>query len=734
MNLDRFQQLLPSKNTAVPSEASEAEELDVGRVLSALKRRMLLIASITLALAGAAGARALLSAPTYQASFEILIQPSSAENEAIASLQQASYAREQRSLSLKDKVKILTSPSVLAPVADKLAVQYPQLCAPNIVEGVNSNTPQARRTACYKTLVDKLKIQLTETDPTKEASRIFRTTYSGATEAEARAISGLIAETFLEYGLQARQRDILQGIEFLDQKLPEVRGEVRRLQNRLQTLRQDNDLITPDARSNQLSGQIANFRQEYLAVQVELEETTTVLQDLTSQQRPQDAVASPALSNSQRYQTLISELLALDSELAEASSLFLDSSPDIQSLRDQRQNLLALLFREREQAQRELVSQIQSLESRQQALADILSALNVGVDELATLARQFNDIELELSIATENLNRLLQRRDVLQLEAAQRELPWELITPPLVTPNAASIPMNVVLGLVLGLLLGIGVAIIVDTMRDQLYTPRDLKRITPLPILGLIPHQAALPDSLCTDQPALLFNNGAIANFDNHGDIHLEANHRRDDISCFRESFRSLVGNLRRISADPPIRLVVVSSAEAGEGKTTVALNMAEAAAAMGERVLLIDANLRLPCLHRYLNLSNQNGFTNLLAGSKRFREALQQSPTEANLYILTAGEKVADSSRLLTSKTVGQFCAKVKPDFDLIIFDTPSILNWADPILIANETDGMILVSHLGQIKSTQLESALERLWISKVSLLGIVAKEAPSQSMFQL
>ncbi|HEY9878546.1 MAG TPA: polysaccharide biosynthesis tyrosine autokinase [Leptolyngbyaceae cyanobacterium] len=727
----KFPSLSQPADTALAKPDSDAEgTLELSRVFAALRRRVLLILGVTTAVAAAAGLRTFLSPPTYTAQFEVLIQPSSAEVEAIASTNGVPISRNERTLSLADQTRILTSPEVLAPVVKTIQSKHPEICSFSEVLVRSQGDP------CYNYIRSNLSIKLTERKTAaEEESRIFTVLYSGASEEEVERVADLVSKTFLDYGLASRKRDIQQGLDFLDTKLPDVRSQVNQLQRSLQTLRQNNNLVTPEAKGDQLNAQIRQFQAEYLSVQVDLEEAVSLLEDLQAQQQQQNQefVASPVLSNNARYQALVQELLKLDSQIAEASTLFLDGSPDLQVLQEQRQNLVNMLAREGMQVQQELMSRIRSLETRQAALSDTLSSLEADTDQLAGVSRQFTDIELELKIATENLNRLLERREALQIEAAQRELPWELVTPPQVIENVASLPTNVALGVVLGLLLGVGLALTIDTAKDKLYTPSDLKRLTPLPILGLIPHYDWLEpediqQDLAVSQVLVVGGLPERPVAPNNGSAHYEDRHG------FQEAFRSLMANIRQIDGETPLKSIVVSSAEPQEGKSTVAAYLAQAAAAMGDRVLLIDADLRSPQLHEFFGLPNTVGVVNLLTKEFYLHDVVQRSSLEPNLFVLTAGTTLADPVRLLSVAAIQQLMAQVKNNYDLVIFDTPSVLECADSALIGAETSGMILVSGLGQLSSARLEQTLEKLWISKISVLGIVAREAPPQSIFQI
>jgi capsular exopolysaccharide synthesis family protein len=729
-------------NAEAASNAPSEEVLDLRRVFSALRRKALLILAITAAVGTVAGLRARLNPPTYSARFEILIQPPTGEAQVALSVVGQAVQPNDVMLSLDDQVRILTSPGVLEPVIEQIKTENLPICSAAFLAPEDTNLGAGLQIQaeeqCYRQVSQALNIELTEAPrgSNVQASRIFRAQMVGKSPQEVQRIADLIAQRFLDYGLESRQRDIQQGIAFLDEKLPEVRDQVDTLQIELENLRQGNNLITPESRGSQLTSQINTYESEYLNVLVELEGTLNLYDGLQQQlrQRPQDQAVSPVLSDNSRYQALVQELLSLDNEIAAASTLFLDTSPDLQVLKEQRQNLLTLLAREGSNAQQELALQIDGLATREEALRQTLESLNVEVDSLAAVARQFSDLERELTIATENLTQLLARREALQIEAAQRELPWELITPPTLTISNTSLPRNLALGIVLGLLLGIGVALALDAQKDVIYTPSDLKRITPVPMLGLIPHNEMVErgydeahllklyqrvQALAGGKPTSL-GNGTVP---------------PDGLHAYKEAFRSLAANLQRIDSPQPIRSVVMSSVDADVTDSTTAAYLAWATAEMGKRVLLIDADFRFPHLHTFLDLPNQHGLSNILAGALDLKHAIKRSPLEPNLFVLTAGTSTQDPVRLLSAHRLRQFITKTETYFDLILYDAPPFADYADAALIAAEASGLTLVSPLGTVKSAELEHILERLWVSKIPLLGIIAKEtAPKMALLTL
>lgn len=735
MQSNSFHSLIDKRNSQNPVNDEIADEkIDFGRFLAAVGRHKVLVFGVMLAVTSATVIRSYLSPSSYQSSFEILIQPSSAESDAISSLDNAFNNRSKETISLKDQVRILSSPAVLNPAAESLLDSMPELC--RSAEGEDAKTVAERQRCAYSFIASSLRVSLIE-EPTAnlEGSRIVRATYESESEETAQLVADTVAETYLDYGLESRQKNTQQALEFLDNKLPDIQSRVNQLQSLLQALRQNNNLITPDARSRQLNEQIINFRREYLTAQVELEELEKIAENLDNQldSRPQDTVSSAYLSQSVQYQALAEELLSLDSEIAQASTLFLEDSPDMQVLRERRQVLLSLLGRETQKVRQELAGQIAELESRETALADTLDSLDADVQNLAAISRQFIDIERELSINTDNLNRLLERRESLLLEAAQRELPWELITPTKIRVQSSSLSVNLVLGGMLGLLLGIGVALLLDLLGDVIYTTRDLKRITRLPILGLLPQYDSAEESRYY-MPELVPASTPISAIKRlhrllPDGLQIGDSESQVQLPFLQEAARSLMTNVRRIESDSKasIRSIVVSSADEFSQTPTVATLMARAAATMGEKVLLVDANMRFPHLHNLFgNQDNSSSWIDCLGGKSEFEGLMQQSPSELNLYMLPTGVASAEAIRLLSSKSIRSFIDRISPKFDLIIFDAPSAQRYADAALIAAESDGLILSSSLGQTKSLQLKQVLEKLWISKINVLGIAASEA--------
>ena len=712
----------------VPIDEELEGGLNAGQMLRALQRKWWLILGITLASTAVTSAKVLTSTATYVGSLELLIQPLSAETEVISNVPESLASRDSNSALDQDLLKILKSPSVLKPVAEKVQQRYPKACDAPVTASVDQ--ADIINELCYRSIARSLNLS-----PSAKKSDILVVTFQDPDPQKVITVLKAVEDSYLKYSLESKKKDITAGLDFVNKKLPELRDKVNLLQGHLQDLRQKNNIIDPQSRGGQLSGQVGTFAQQQREVAIELQQTRDIYQELTQQSsQKQEANASSALAQNPRYQSLLNSLLDTDAKIAEASTLYLDTSPDMQVLKEQRQNLLSLLKQQGQQSKQETLSRIHELETRDQALKQTINGLNTDVDDLSGISRKYTDIQRDLTIANENLSQFLAKEAALEIDSAQTENPWKEVTPPTEPqPQRESLPQNLLLGAVLGLMLGVGAALLLDKSTGVIHSDEEIQRMTRLPVLGRIPHHnfsetSAEPESMAESLEYV----GANIRSERNGFRKKAASNRNGRNSSnpyanepFSEAFRSLYTNLRLISSDSPIRSVAISSVMPSEGKSTVALHLAEAAAAMGQRVLLVDTDLRNPQIHKYLDLSNEKGLTNLFSGESN-PALIQKFLPEPNLHIIAAGSAPFEPARLFSSRSMRLFTEKVRTAFDLVIYDTPPLLGQSDAYLIADYADGMLLVTQPGKLKQSLLDRAMEQLQIADIRVLGMVTRES--------
>ncbi|AKV65964.1 MULTISPECIES: GumC family protein [Microcystis] len=723
----------------IPSVTQEEEELNLRQVLSVVKHRWWIIAGITLGVTGAIAAWTFLKTPIYQGRFLLLIGQPIEENKNSLKLAAQDILPQLggENIDYETQIAVLKSPQLLNPILSKITPKYPDFTYSDLIS---------------KTGKSDLKIsQLEDT-------KVLEIVYENAEPEKIKLVLDNLASHYLNYSSQERKTEINQGLDFVNAQLPVLQERVNSLQKQMQQFRQQYNFLDPDKEATRLSQQLTSIEQEYRVAQVALNEINSRYQALQQQVglAPNQAIIATYLSESPGYQDLLKQLQEVEVELAKQSAVFAKDSPIIATLEEKRANLLPLLQNEaqrtlgeklpqtvgnspalvsRSALRVELTQQLveaantrQTLEIKVKSLARALEQQKASVKNLAVLARRYTDLQRELEIATTSLGRFLEEQQKLQLKVAQQVVPWQLISPPEVEEDFVSPKpvRNLALGVIGGLLLGLGAAFLAERLDPVHHSADELKEDTKLPLLGAIPWNkdidkiekviTALPQLTVAGQQLTIPNTNAKS---------ANENLYYYNFSPFSEAFHTLNTNIRLLGSDSPLKSLVISSVSPGDGKTTTAINIAKAAARMGQKVLLVDADLRRPQIHLRLNLDNDHGLSNVLAEGLDWNEAIQFLPRHENLSILTAGLIPPDPTRLLSSQRMQEMISQLQQDhaFDLIIYDLPPIAAFADAKILAAMATGLILVTKLGKTDRFVLKNLLEDLRLSQISVLGLVA-----------
>lgn len=689
------------------STDAEEEKWDLGWLVAVTRRRALLMAQVILGSTLLAGGLFLFltrfTRPQYEGEFQLLVEPITAEEQLARSSTRAQGADvdvqriniEQSSLDYESQIRILQSPRLLEPVVSQVRQKYPDIN--------------------YETLIKSLKItRITSLslDKKEQGTKLIEVRYQDTDPEKVKFILDKLSQAYLNYSLKERQSTIRRGIQFINTQLPPLRQRVDSLQQQIQALRQRYNISDPEQQGRQLIDTTGRLDQVAADNQTRLAEAEAKRRALIQQLQnanPQTVLGNQATSsdNTSYYQTLLNQYQQVQAQIALESSRLQPEHPVMKDLMEKRKNLQNLLKEEASRVIETATDSVTIAQARNQAVNQAQAEVNQRIRQLSTIIRQYTDLQRELLLATDSLNKFASRREALQIDAAQQEIPWELTIPPRLKADGSGQPMKVnsiskvrflALIFVLALLLGVGVGFLVDITQDLLYSTDDVKRATRLPLLGVIPrNKSQFP---------------AVSN-------------------PVKEAFRSLAKNLRLLSKNhAPLRSLIITSAEEGDGKSKIALNLATTAAAMGQRVLLVDADLRHPKIHQLLGLSKQPGFSNLLQSEQDIKSLLQSPPDCANLMVLTAGNSSLDLVELFTANKVEPLFQKLHTMFDLVIFDTPPLLRLADTGLVAAQCDSLALVVRLGKTSRPSILATLEELKFSSTAVLGVIVNDAPEKA----
>lgn len=261
-----------------------------------------------------------------------------------------------------------------------------------------------------------------------------------------------------------------------------------------------------------------------------------------------------------------------------------------------------------------------------------------------------------------------------------------------------SIKTNLLFGLLLGLLLGMGIAFLREFIDDTIKDSQLLEKISGLPVLSQLPELKVK----------------------NYKEVALQAAIKPR--SALSESIRSLRTSLRFSTRNGAPQSIFITSSAAGEGKTSIAVNLAIAYAQAGNKILLIDADLRNPSIHRLLEIDNSEGLTNYLANPKSGTSNLSNSCMIKNLHVISSGPIPPDPVELLSGNKMTELLEEIRNTYDHIIIDGPPVLGLADALVLSNLSDATIFAVEAAKTRKTKLLDALKRLERANANLIGSV------------
>jgi succinoglycan biosynthesis transport protein ExoP len=277
-------------------------------------------------------------------------------------------------------------------------------------------------------------------------------------------------------------------------------------------------------------------------------------------------------------------------------------------------------------------------------------------------------------------------------------------------PSSPKTSRNTAIGAILGLLLGLGIAFLLERLDRRIREPKDLEAVYGLPLLGVIPESKALSRSARREGDAR---------------APLPANEA--------EAFQLIRAHLRYFNVDRELRTLLVASAGPGDGKTTVARHLAAAAARVGSRVLLVEADLRRPTLARQLDVRSGAGLADVLIGAVTVGEATQtialegplsESARGRTLDVLVAGAALPPNpGELIESRAMETLLERAKSTYDLVVIDTPPLTAVSDAFPLLRKVDGVIIVGRVGRNRRDVAQRLHETLTGAGAPLLGVVA-----------
>ncbi|MEB3261537.1 MAG: polysaccharide biosynthesis tyrosine autokinase, partial [Cyanobacteriota bacterium] len=699
---------------ALPTPQDPGDEIDPRELWRALRRRKRLVfvtAAAVVAVAALVTTHQRLFRPVYEGGFQLLISDPVSDSgrgggaEAAAGTPFEELALNRTQSDLPTLIEVLESPLLLNPVAKRH-----DLTAAGLAGRITIASGGTRQQSAQGVL----KVSLTGGDPIQD-----------------QVLLNDLAQAYLHYSLSQRQQRLAEGLKFLDRQAPALQQRTNELQGELALFRRTHNLLEPKEEGAALKSLASSAEQQVRDLMAERSRLQAaragVLNGTLSARGFQEAIGtgssnrtaagSQGVEITVNSEGLLQQLGTLENQIADARSRYSAGSSMLQGLEARRRSLLPVLQRNQLEA---IDAALALNQGRLVTARSQQGQLDARFLRQPALIKQYDELLQKLSIAQDNLAGLIKAKENFQLEIAQRTVPWTVIAEPEVnpTPVKPSVPRNLALGVVLGLVAGAGAGLLRDRLDHVFHTPGEVTDDLRQPLLGHVPYVPFF-QGVRQDKRFL------IEELDRSGESGSEAGMSGYQRFYYQEAFRNLYTSLRFLNTGRPLKSVAITSALPAEGKSLVNVLLAKTLAEMGQRVLLVDADLRKPQMHHRLGLNNLLGLTNLLTeDGLHWHDIVQPVKGYEGWSVLTAGRVPPDPARLLSSHRMRDLVRELSlsGQFDLIVYDTPPMLGLADAALVAEHLDGLMLLVSLDRVDRGLPKEAISRIRSSGAALLGIV------------
>ncbi|MEM8676166.1 MAG: polysaccharide biosynthesis tyrosine autokinase [Cyanobacteria bacterium P01_G01_bin.67] len=722
-------------------EVESQSDLGYGQLFATLWNRRYWFAMVFGGVLGIAIPLSLIKKPVFQSYIQVL--PESNYQSKNANIRGRNEYLEQQftdasiEIDYATQLKVLKSSEILKRVIGKLGLDESELSEAEILEAFRQS----------------LVVSQLPGDPTPGNSKalaetkIIQAVYIGKSPTETQKVLEAIQEVYLEYNLEQQEKRLKDGLSFINNQIPEARADLEQAEAALTALSKEYNVVSPEEEAIALKENITNIARERENLRAERSQKTANYQTLQQQLglSTENSVAFSRLSQSSRYQNLLDELQGIEITLANKRTKHQENSPIIQDLVMQRDSQKALLIDEAErvlgklpanfsneldamQKQGQLVGSdtqfideitqaqavLEGISKRDLALAETEVTLKQRLTEFPELIAQYRNLTQAAQVKREALQRLLEAKQELEIELNRGGFNWQVIEPAQpgvqISPNLAK---DLLLSLIVATFLGVSAAFLKEAIDEKVSDLKEVERQTKLPMLGTTP-ALSLPASGRFMSRLPFF---PVAQTDSEITEVIQW-------QPFREALDVIYENLKLYSLNSPLQSLAVTSATAGEGKSTFVLGLALSVARRQQRVLVIDAALRQPKLHKAFGLSNQSGLVDFLAEETDYPEIEQVSILGETIDFLASGSPTEDPVKLLCSSRLEMLIERNERNYDLIIVDTPPVIGMVDAVKIASICDSSLLMMRLDKVKASELLEA-EAL-LSRLNVLGIVANDS--------
>jgi succinoglycan biosynthesis transport protein ExoP len=554
-------------------------------------------------------------------------------------------------------------------------------------------------------------------------SNLLDLTFECDNPQEAARIANKLADDYILYNLDLKFNDTVKASEWLKTKLDELKASMEKADDRLAEYARANGIVFITDKQTLVSEQLAQFQTALTAAQAD----RLAKQALYDQVQAGRIDTLPGIIDNLLTQNLEQRKTELERNYGDMGVNFKPDYPKMMQLKKQMDEIDRQIEQQKKIAARTIVDSYNTALGREKYLTKAVDDQKNLVNQLAEKTIQYNIIKREADSNHELYNGLLDRMKEANVSAGLKESNIHVVDPAVIPtgPVKPRVLLNLAIGLVLGLALGVGLAFFQEYLDKTLKTADDVEQLLRLPALGVLPrfglpesskHLDAGPEDGAPDEEALLVAAGP----NGHRVMAPAIQASPQAVEAFRSLRTSVL-----LSASPVPRLILVTSALPSEGKTTTAVNLGATLASLGNRVVVVDCDMRRPACHRSTGVENNPGFVQCLTGHVDLASAVLPVPGVENLSVVPCGPIPPNPAEVLSSPVAADLLRRLRTQFEYVLVDSPPLMSVADGRILATLVDAVVLVARAHSTPYDVVRRARALLYGSGSRILGVALND---------
>jgi len=676
-----------------PMERGDEEEgMDLREYWRVVKKRSWTILSIVFAIFTITLIGTLKEKPVYRAQTMLEIEK---QNPDVVPVQELFQLENVSDTYLETQYRILKSESLARRVVESLHLEQVRELNPDWSERTRDATGTAPDPGLMQAVVQNFEARL-RVQPI-EHSRLVLVSLDSQDPNLAAKGANAVASSYIQESLEAHWEATQKAREWLSQQLDDLKIKLEKSEDELQRYAEANALVflitDKGGTENIANERLRELQDELTKAQADRYQKESIYRLVQAG----DYGSLPEVAESGILQNLTLRLSELRTEYARLTTTFSPDFPKVKQLQNQIDEVDGALASERKHIASRIANDYEAASRREALVQRAFLAQQKQVNQVTAKAVQYNILKREVDTNKQLYEGLLTRLKEAGVSAGLKASTVRVVDPA-TTPSAPVKPrvfLNLSLALVLGFCCAVGAALFQEHFDNTLKTPVDVERTLNLPALALIPAY----DSLNSQRRGVygmptghkLPSNGRGGSTGNGNGWYL-IDENGAQFAALREAFRAFRTSVLLSTADRPPRSLLITSAQPGEGKTTISANLAVSLAQLNQRVLLIDGDLRRPNIHKVFHAQPGLGLASYLAGHQNWRDVVLPTLIPG-LDIIPCGPLPPNPAELLFSERARTLLCEAAKQYTTVVVDSAPVLNVADSRVLSVFVDGVVLV-----------------------------------------